>query len=61
MMTGTGAMSIREAARRLGRDVKNVHSDVHALLKTELLQKNDSGGIEFPYDTLQVKFTIKAA
>ncbi len=32
IMTGTGPMSIREAARRLGRDVKAVHGDVHKLL-----------------------------
>lgn len=61
MMTGTGAMSIREAARRLGRDVKNVHSDVKALLNAGLLQKNENGGIEFPYDAIQVNFTLKAA
>jgi predicted transcriptional regulator len=61
MMTGTGAMSIREAARRLGRDVKNVHSDVKALLNAGLLQKNENGGIEFPYDIIQVNFTLKAA
>ena len=60
-MTGTGAMSIREAARRLGRDVKNVHSDVKALLNAGLLQKNENGGIEFPYDAIQVNFTLKAA
>ena len=39
MMTGAGTMSIRESARRLERDVKNVHSDVQALLNAGLLQK----------------------
>ena len=34
MMTGAGPMTIREAARRLGRDVKAVHGDVRALLNT---------------------------
>src|ERR1700739_3229046 len=29
-MTGEGPMPIREAARRVGRDVKAVHGDVHA-------------------------------
>jgi predicted transcriptional regulator len=60
-MTGAGAMSIREAARRMGRDVKAVHGDVQALLKTGILQKTDTGQIIFPYDTVHVDFTLKAA
>lgn len=43
MMTGAGPMTIREAARRLGRDVKAVHGDVHALLNTGILEKTESG------------------
>jgi predicted transcriptional regulator len=31
-MCGAGPISIREAARRVGRDVKAVHADVTALL-----------------------------
>jgi len=44
-MTGGGPMSIREAARRLGRDVKAVRGDVHALLNAGLLPKTDKGRI----------------
>lgn len=61
MMTGAGPMRIREAARRLGRDVKAVHGDVHTLLDTGLLQKTDDGRIEFPFDAVHVDFTLKAA
>jgi predicted transcriptional regulator len=61
MMTGSGPMTIREAARRLGRDVKAVHGDVHALLNTGILQKTDNGRIEFPFDAIHVDFTLKAA
>ena len=32
-MTGAGALSIREVARRVGRDVKAVHGDVTALVQ----------------------------
>ena len=32
-------MTIREAARRVHRDVKAVHGDVHALLNAGVLQK----------------------
>jgi len=61
MMTGAGPMTIREAARRLGRDVKAVHGDVHALLNTGILEKTNDGLIEFPFDSVHVDFTLKAA
>ena len=54
-------MALRELARRLDRDVKSVHGDVQALLKTGVLQKNDSGKIVFPYDAVHVDFIVRAA
>ena len=61
VMTGVGPMTIREAARRLGRDVKGVHGDVHALLNAGILQKTDKGLIVFPFDAVHVDFMLKAA
>jgi predicted transcriptional regulator len=61
IMTGAGPMTIREAARRLGRDVKAVHGDVQALLSAGLLQKTDKGLIVFPYDAVHVDFILNAA
>jgi predicted transcriptional regulator len=61
IMTGAGAMTIREAARRMGRDVKAVHGDVQALLKAGILQKTEKGQIIFPYDAVHVDFVLKAA
>jgi predicted transcriptional regulator len=61
IMTGAGAMTIRELARRMKRDVKAVHSDVRALLHAGILQKNDAGRIVFPYDALHVDFMLKEA
>ena len=60
-MLGHGAMSIRELARRLDRDVKAVHGDVQALLKAGVLDKTEDGRIEFPYDAIHVDFTLDAA
>ncbi len=60
-MTGAGAMSIREAARRVERDVKAVHGDVTALLNAGLLSKTNDGMIVFPYDAIHVDFMLKAA
>jgi predicted transcriptional regulator len=61
LMTGAGPITIREAARRSGRDVKAVHSDVHKLLSTGILQKTDNGRIHFPFDAVHVDFILKAA
>lgn len=61
VMAGQGAMTIREAARRLERDVKAVHGDVQALLNAGLLDKTDDGRIEFRFDAVRVDFTLHAA
>lgn len=61
IMTGAGPMTIREAARRMGRDVKAVHGDVQALLNAGILQKTEKGQIVFPYDAVHVDFVLKAA
>lgn len=61
VMMGAGPMTIREAARRLERDVKAVHGDVQALLKAGILQKTDTGRIVFPFDAVHVDFLLKAA
>ena len=39
VLCGAGPISIREAARRVGRDVKAVHSDITALLKAGVLDR----------------------
>jgi len=60
-MTGAGPMSLREAARRVDRDVRAVHADVHTLLNAGVLDKLDDGRIEFPYTAVHVDFMIGAA
>ena len=60
-LTGAGPVSIREVARRVGRDVKAVHGDVHALLLAGLIDKTEDGKVVFPYEALHVDFMIKAA
>jgi predicted transcriptional regulator len=60
-LCGAGPVSIREAARRVERDVKAVHSDVTALLSSGLLTRTESGNIEFPYEAVKVEFFLHAA
>jgi predicted transcriptional regulator len=60
-MTGAGPLSIRETARRVGRDVKAVHGDVHALLNAGVLRKTEDGLVVFPFDAIRVDVLLKAA
>ena len=60
-LTGAGEVTIREATRRVGRDVKGVHGDVQALLKAGVLRKTESGRIAFPYDAVRVDVMLRAA
>ncbi len=60
-MCGAGPISIREAARRVERDVKAVHSDVTALLNAGVLDRAEGGGVVFPFDAIKVEFLLEAA
>lgn len=53
-------MSIREAARRVGRDMKAVHGDVQALIKAGVIHK-EGRGIVFPFDAVHVDFMLTRA
>ena len=59
VLAGAGPVTIREAARRVGRDVKAVHGDVTALLKAGVLDKTEDGKIVFPYDAVHVDFAAR--
>lgn len=60
VMTGQGTLSIREVARRAGRDVKAVHGDITALIKAGVVERRD-GGVVFPYDGVRVDFVLGMA
>lgn len=55
-------VGLRALARRVGRDVKGVHSDVHALLECGLLERTGAGQITFArherFDVIHVDFTV---
>ena len=60
-LCGAGPVSIREAARRVARDVKAVHTDVTALLAVGVLNRTESGAIVFPFEAVKVEFLLQAA
>ncbi len=59
-MAGQGPLTIREVARRVERDVKAVHGDIHALIAAGLLDRV-ARRVAFPYDAVRVQFTLRAA
>jgi predicted transcriptional regulator len=61
VLCGAGPISIREAARRVERDVKAVHGDITALLEAGLVNRVETGEIEFPFDAVKVEFLLRAA
>ena len=60
-LTGAGPLSIREVARRVGRDFKGVHSDVALLIEAGVIDRDESGKVVFPYERIHVDFEIPAA
>ena len=61
VMAGQGPLTIREVARRVERDVKAVHGDVHALIDAGLVNRTETNRVAFPFDAIHVAFTLRAA
>jgi predicted transcriptional regulator len=51
-----GPSSIYELAKRLGRDYKNVHTDVTALVKIGLIERSGDGQVTVPWDVVRAEF-----
>ena len=60
-MGGAGPLSIREVARRVGRDFKGVHTDITSLIVNGVVEKTEDGKVLFPYDNIHVEFDISSA
>jgi predicted transcriptional regulator len=59
-LTGAGPLGVRELARRVGRDVKGVHTDAQALVLCGLVDKTRDGKLSFPYRHVKVQFELHA-
>jgi predicted transcriptional regulator len=59
-LTGAGPLGVRELARRVGRDVKGVHTDAQALVKCGLIDKTEDGKLLLPYDQVRVELECRA-
>jgi predicted transcriptional regulator len=59
-MAGQGPLAIREIARRAGRDVRAVHSDVRALHLSGVSDTTPEGQMILPYEVIRLDFTLDA-
>jgi predicted transcriptional regulator len=59
-VAGQGALSIREVARRVGRDVQAVHRDITTLINAGVIDRT-ADGVEFPYEKIHFEYEVSAA
>lgn len=57
LMLGSEPLTIRELARRSGRDFKGVHTDVSWLIREHVIDKTEDGRVVFPHDAFRVDYT----
>ncbi len=55
-----GPMSIRALAKDLGRDYKNVHTDVRCLEKIGLIGRTKNDRIKVPWDIVEARLLLAA-
>lgn len=55
-----GPMSIRALANDLGRDYKNVHTDVQRLLNIGLIKRISKDQIKVPWDIVEARLLLAA-
>lgn len=53
-------LNIHQLAQALGRDYKNVHTDVKALEEIGLLERGE-GGLVAPFDEIDIKVALREA
>jgi len=57
-LMGQGQIGIRELARRLGRDPKNVMEDTKVLVELGLLEKTMRGAVCCPYARIEIAMAL---
>ena len=55
-----GPMSVRRLSNELGRDYKNVHTDVRRLEQIGLIDRNKDDKIRVPWDIVEAKLKLAA-
>jgi len=55
-----GLLSIRALSKQLGRDYKNVHTDVKVLADVGLIQRSEEGLLAVPWDVIDAHVRLVA-
>lgn len=55
-----GPLSVRALARELGRDYKNVHTDVRILEQIGLIDRNKDSRVKVPWDIVEARLKLAA-
>jgi predicted transcriptional regulator len=55
-----GPLTVYALAKLLGRDYKNVHTDVARLLELNLLEKNQDGQVSVPWRAVRAELRLNA-
>ena len=59
-MNRTAAIRIKsDTGLALGRDVKSVHRDIHALIGIGLVEKDGSGNVLVPFSRIRTEFELQ--
>jgi predicted transcriptional regulator len=58
-LKATGAQSIYALAKHLTRNYSNVHGDVTKLIELGIIEKDESGKVFVPWDTIDVQFPLQ--
>ena len=59
-LQATGPQSVRQLARQVQRDVKNVHGDVQALIEIGLVERRGAT-VHVPFDEIRAAFSLTRA
>ena len=59
-LRSTGPMSVRALSNKLGRDYKNVHTDVRRLEQIGLIDRNKDDKVKVPWDIVEAKLRLAA-
>ena len=54
-------LNTRQLSQQLGRDYKNVYTDVKDLVELGLLEKNERGQLTAPFDEIVIHATVRDA
>ncbi|MDH4191987.1 MAG: MarR family transcriptional regulator [Betaproteobacteria bacterium] len=55
-----GPLSVYELAKRLGRDYKNVHTDVRRLIELEVVERRDAKRVGVAWDLVRAEIRLGA-